>query len=901
MSVFRKGPDGKIVKVGGMLEQRFNPKWFECTREMRGNVEVYVVPEVAKDWFSLGAERVYYFGFFEPNTTNNPKLDFLGTLLDIQDITQPTMLPAPGTLVGIYQMFTDATENEALPTAISYMPTVFAGNMIASVSAKGLPAGSEPTVENKGTEYRANFEFGIPAGTQGPAGKDGKDGTSLDIQQEIYESPSDLPAFADTTVNQAFVVKNTTDGYDMYFHAIDGTDWTIIPNWGGVQGPEGPAGKDGPEGPQGKLALQCLSAYTNGEPALEAEMLISSTLFNREADVGDNCLVLWESAHKSWIVTAEVIAVASNVTLKVINFIETTGLPGPIGPKGADGATGAPGRDGAPGPRGYSIKLVNTPYETMQSLVDDWGKPGYSSTWEVESVEGIEVGDAVALRVRNTTKNGDAFVLATVTDIPNGKLTCTSAGLLDKGSRGLPGADGDPGPEGPRGPKGNPILFNFGTGPQPPRYRIFAKLPKNDPSGNHVVTVQIAEVANYGERVTGVYLIQVSSRGGEPTIAENRLIAPASDLPQYKVWYDAESYYFGFLTSPWVGEMVVSLLSASAGEVANFYDSETPPPYSETTDFDRVQYTGPAGHQFMYANATYSSATTSIDAYYLSPSSASYKPKKADLVIDNAGNVFQVESVVSTGGTNNEGVLTVDYRFSLKGSEGLGIFRSSQSTSTGSTSINISTISVPSGRSLKVGDLIIANSTYAYLYRVTAVGSSTVTVTYLQSLRGATGATGPAGAAGSNAPNFNLLTDYSGRWSASYEGAGISVSIAATYGEGCQVHVNKSGSSYVFPIVVANCSKTFTVTGTKTIAYAYSVSTIDLPLMKTTFEIINSSGTIVYTNDNSNVVGSRINGETRTVQLSSGTYHVRIKAQITAGGTLSNKVVWFTSPCVVLA
>ena len=80
-----------------------------------------------------------------------------------------------------------------------------------------------------------------------------------------------------------------------------------------------------------------------------------------------------------------------------------------------------------------------------------------------------------------------------------------------------------------------------------------------------------------------------------------------------------------------------------------------------------------------------------------------------------------------------------------KGAEGLGIFRSSSSTSTGTTSITKSTITIPTGRSIKVGDLIIANSTYSYLYRVTAVNSSTVTVTYLTSLRGATGATGATG------------------------------------------------------------------------------------------------------------------------------------------------------------
>lgn len=544
MGVYRKDDAGNIKKVGGFLEKRFNPTWFECTRTIENGVEVYTVPEAAKDYYTLGFSKVYYFGIFEPNTTDNPKLNFFGQILAIRDLTQPDNNPAPGTLAGVYQMFTEAaTQGETAPTEMALMTTVFAGNMIANVSAKALAAGAQPTVENKGTEYRAELEFGIPKGDTGAPGKDGKDGTSLDIQQQIYESPADLPPFAETTVNQAFVVKNTSDGYDMYFHAVDGTDWTIIPNWGGIQGPKGDTGATGAQGPEGKPALQCSSVYTNGTPVVDATLTISSTFFNRVAEVGDNTLVVWQANSKSWLVVAEVTAVASNVTLKVVNFVETTGLTGPQGPQGATGATGATGPKGATGPQGP---------QGIQGPKGDTGPQG------PQGPQG-----------------------------PKGET----------GAQGPQGAKGATGPEGPRGPKGDPILFNFGIGSETPRYRIFAKIPKNDPSGNHVATVQIAEVSDFGQRVTGVYLIQVSSRDDEPTIAENQLIVPANGSPQYKVWYDTKSYYFGFLTSTWAGQMAVSLLSASSAEVANFYDSQTPPSYSETTNFTLVQHTGPQGPQ----------------------------------------------------------------------------------------------------------------------------------------------------------------------------------------------------------------------------------------------------------------------------------------------------------------
>lgn len=114
------------------------------------------------------------------------------------------------------------------------------------------------------------------------------------------------------------------------------------------------------------------------------------------------------------------------------------------------------------------------------------------------------------------------------------------------------------------------------------------------------------------------------------------------------------------------------------------------------------------------------------------------------------GNNIAFGPVPSSGDTDNDvnviRLLTEDdYETPL---EGLGIFRTSTSTSTSTTSISKSTITVPLGRVLKVGDLVIGNTTYSYLYRITSVESTTVSVTYLQTLRGATGATGAAGAAG---------------------------------------------------------------------------------------------------------------------------------------------------------
>lgn len=458
MSVYRKDDAGNIKKIGGFLEKRFNPTWFECARTIENGVEVYTVPEAAKDYYTLGFSKVYYFGIFEPNTTDNPKLNFFGQMLAIRDLTQPDNNPAPGTLAGVYQMFTEAaTQGETAPTEMALMTTVFAGNMIANVSAKALAAGAQPTVENKGTEYRAELEFGIPKGDTGAPGKDGKDGTSLDIQQQIYESPADLPPFAETTVNQAFVVKNTSDGYDMYFHAVDGTDWTIIPNWGGIQGPKGDTGATGAQGPEGKPALQCSNVYTNGTPAVDATLTISSTFFNRVAEIGDNTLVVWQANSKSWIVLAEVTAVASNVTLKVVNFVETTGLTGPQGPKGTTGATGATGKQGIMG-----LCVLRT----GEALTASSTRANVSQLASKPSGRNFLGGDTVI--------DVNGLVFAITANIPLTAITIPiSYKYTIKGPQGDVGPQGPKGNTGAQGPKGD-------TGAQGPKGDTGAQGPKGD-------------------------------------------------------------------------------------------------------------------------------------------------------------------------------------------------------------------------------------------------------------------------------------------------------------------------------------------------------------------------------------------------------------------------------------
>lgn len=100
--------------------------------------------------------------------------------------------------------------------------------------------------------------------------------------------------------------------------------------------------------------------------------------------------------------------------------------------------------------------------------------------------------------------------------------------------------------------------------------------------------------------------------------------------------------------------------------------------------------------------------------------------------------------------TNNKlfignGEQPVNSATQIGGMEGLSIYRSNQILmTTASSSINKNTIAVPDGRTIQNGDLIIANSTYSYLYTVidNRPNYANVEVDYLQSLRGASGSSG---------------------------------------------------------------------------------------------------------------------------------------------------------------
>lgn len=146
---------------------------------------------------------------------------------------------------------------------------------------------------------------------------------------------------------------------------------------------------------------------------------------------------------------------------------------------------------------------------------------------------------------------------------------------------------------------------------------------------------------------------------------------------------------------------------------------------------------------------TTASSSTAINISTLTPSNI--QPLPGDGVLFPNGDLRAVISKTTTAATLG------DVLFSLKGAdggtglEGLGIWYTSATVNTSTTSILISSITIPTGRSIKPGDLIIGNSTNAYLFRVSAADSTSATVSYLLSLRGPAGSAGQPGTDGTSA------------------------------------------------------------------------------------------------------------------------------------------------------
>lgn len=157
----------------------------------------------------------------------------------------------------------------------------------------GTP-GNTPYIQN-GTWWIGETDTGVEA--------KGQSGIAVILQSGIYTTDT-LPNFASTQNLDGFIVK-TANGYDLYIHAMNGTEYTIIENWAGVKGEQGIQGIQG-------VGVQSIIATKSSEDSAVVNYDLTTTLTNGNTQ--------------------------SSGILSIPRGLN--GLPGPVGPQGIPGVNG---------------------------------------------------------------------------------------------------------------------------------------------------------------------------------------------------------------------------------------------------------------------------------------------------------------------------------------------------------------------------------------------------------------------------------------------------------------------------------------------------------------------------------------------------------------------------------
>lgn len=120
-----------------------------------------------------------------------------------------------------------------------------------------------------------------------------------------------------------------------------------------------------------------------------------------------------------------------------------------------DGKNGAKGRDGEDG---RSLRLFTTQYKYAQKFINQYSTDGYTGDWSVvESTAGLKAGDSVQMRVFNTDKESDSWIVAVASAVlDEHRIKTVSKGLIEKGDIGPQGPKGATGEKGEKGDPGKP-------------------------------------------------------------------------------------------------------------------------------------------------------------------------------------------------------------------------------------------------------------------------------------------------------------------------------------------------------------------------------------------------------------------------------------------------------------
>lgn len=119
---------------------------------------------------------------------------------------------------------------------------------------------------------------------------------------------------------------------------------------------------------------------------------------------------------------------------------------------------GKNGVKGDKGENGSSLRLFTTNYRYKQALINQYSADGYVGVWSVnENTTGTKAGDSVQIRMFNTDKNSNSWIIASVVSVENANsIKLLSKGLVEKGDTGARGLQGIQGLQGPKGDQGIP-------------------------------------------------------------------------------------------------------------------------------------------------------------------------------------------------------------------------------------------------------------------------------------------------------------------------------------------------------------------------------------------------------------------------------------------------------------
>ncbi|WP_247906770.1 phage tail protein [Streptococcus anginosus] len=105
---------------------------------------------------------------------------------------------------------------------------------------------------------------------------------------------------------------------------------------------------------------------------------------------------------------------------------------------------GKNGSNGEKGEDGKSLRLFSTQYKYAQSAINTYSADGYTGDWSVvENTTGLKVGDSVQMRVFNTDKESDSWIVAVTSAVlGEHRIKTVSKGLIEKGDKGERGEKG---------------------------------------------------------------------------------------------------------------------------------------------------------------------------------------------------------------------------------------------------------------------------------------------------------------------------------------------------------------------------------------------------------------------------------------------------------------------------